>query len=559
MKSHSDEPTSCDVLIIGGGGASLRAGIEAKELGADVAIVSKSRIGYGNNTIISAGIFAATGWGTSEDGTDVHMKDTVFGGCFLNDQKLVSIAAEEATAQVPFLEKCGVVYSRKEGVLRLGHTPGHTYPRHLSTVQRGGRGLMLPLKDYAEKIGIRFYDQIFISRLFAENNQIQGAGGFSADGQFHAFSAKTVILATGGFGRIYQKTNNAAGITGDGHVLASDLGIPLKDMEFIQFYPTSLGKSGGHTLLYEAIVATLGAKLRNSQGIDILEKHGMKESIAMTRDRVTRAVMTEILDGLGVDGGVVLDLSSVPTPTHLKPFLPESWTEKQTKMIVAPTTHFCMGGIEVNARLETSISGLFATGEICGGVHGANRLGGNALAEVFAMGGVAGRNAAGLAKKINASQIPTGNLQAEADRLESSLKTGPYDLQAVRNQLKETMWFKVGILRRGADLTEALNTVDELSKMAGEIAVASPKELMRLLELRNMLLLSRIICQGALLRTESRGAHYRIDFPVEDNRNWLRNTVAKKKGESLSFEFVPGAMDYVSLADDGCRSGDSVP
>ncbi|NQU65882.1 MAG: FAD-binding protein [SAR324 cluster bacterium] len=547
MTSQIKAPISCDVLIIGGGGAGLRAAIEAKELGADVAVVSKSRIGYGNNTIISAGIMAATGWGEAEDGHDVHVKDTVLGGRYLNDQKLVAVTAAEATAQATFLEKCGVAFAQKDGMLQVEHIPGHSYPRHLSTAQKGGRGLILPLIASAEKIGVRCYDQVFISKLFADNNQIKGAGGFSKDGQFLSFAAKSVILATGGFAQLYQKTDNAQGITGTGHILAHDLGITLKDMEFVQFYPTSLGRSGSRILLYEIIVTRFGGKIRNSEGADILEKHGMKERIQKTRDRVTRAIITEMRDGFGVDGGVILDLSPVTPLSKLKPFLPESWTEDQTKLIVSPTTHFCMGGIQVDPRLETAITGLYGAGEICGGVHGANRLGGNALAEVFALGGVAGRNAAGWAGKTEPAHISAAVLQTECDRLASFYQNGQFDAPEIRNKLKETMWRQVGIIRRGKELTEALHTIEELKQMAMDITVQSPQELMQFLELQNMLVLSQMVCQAALQRTESRGAHYRSDFPAEDNRNWLCNIVIKKKETSMELACVPVSMDYVSV------------
>ena len=533
---------TCDVLIIGGGGAALRAAIEAEELGAKVAVVSKSKIGYGNNTIISAGIFAATGWGDAKDDHQVHLKDTVKGGRWLNDQALVSLAVKESTAQVPFLEKCGVQFYKKDGALRLGHTPGHTNPRHISTVQRDGRGLILPLREYAENCYIDLHDQVFITCLFVENNRILGAAGISNDGKFLVFKAKTVILATGGYAHVYQKTNNAIGITGDGHVLAKNIGVPLKDMEFVQFYPTSLGKSGGRTLLYEAIVATLGAKIKNAQGEDILAKHGMTERIQMTRDRVTRAVMEEILAGRDVEGGVVLDLSPVNPIQKLKPLLPESWSTEQTELIVAPTTHFCMGGIVVDNNLETTVNGLYGAGEICAGVHGANRLGGNALAEVFALGGVAARNAVAASKNMEFPEIPTEQLHAEKDRLNYCFRKGTYPQKEVRDTLRETMWYKAGIIRNGKELKQALDEIERLKEQSREVSVRSPEGLMSFLELTNMLTLSETICQTACMRTESRGAHFRSDYPAEDNDNWLKNIVVhadKTETLPISMEKVP--------------------
>jgi len=545
MKFTESTEITCDILIIGGGGAALRAAIEADEMGAKVAVVSKSRIGYGNNTIISYGVFAATGWGDQKDVHQVHVEDTIKGGRWLNDQALVSLAVKESTSQVDFLEKCGVQFNKKEGQLTLHHTPGHTNPRHISTIQRGGRGLILPLKEYAEKTGIKLYDQIFITRLFTADNRILGATGFSNDGKFMAFFAKTVILATGGYAHVYQKTNNAVGITGDGHVLARDLGVSLKDMEFVQFYPTSLGKTGGRMVLYEAVVANLGAKIKNSGGENVLEKYGMTERIQMTRDRVTRAVMQEIIAGRDIDGGMVLDLSPVDPISRLKPLLPESWTEDQTELIVAPTTHFCMGGILVDKNLETSVSGLFGAGEICAGVHGANRLGGNALTEVFALGGVAGRNAVSSSKKVELRPIEADALNKEKKRLTSLFQEGSLSLKSVRDSLRETMWFKGGIVRHGEELSQALREIKKLKNDCPKITVRTLEDLVGALELANLLELSHIICRSALMRTESRGAHFRRDFPAEDNQQWLKNIIVRSNGEDNGLEAVSLPMESV--------------
>jgi len=292
MSLTSSEIFSCDVLVIGGGGAGLRAAIEARERGVDVIVVSKSRVGYGNNTFISKGTFAvATGWQDSRDNPAVHMKDSVIGGCFINDQRLLKAVTQKAADQIAFLEKCGVNFFKRQGNIRLTHTPGHSYSRHVRGEHQTGRDFTLPLREYANRIGIRFAERIFITKIFTLRDRIAAATGITQDGRFLTFVATCMILATGGFAQVYLHNNNAAGMTGDGQALAFELGIPLRDMEFVQFYPTSLGALGRRLFLYEAFVFQAGAMIRNAQGDDIIAKYGLKDPMAMTRDRLTRAIM----------------------------------------------------------------------------------------------------------------------------------------------------------------------------------------------------------------------------------------------------------------------------
>ena len=399
----------CDVLVIGGGGSGLRAAIAAKQRGVDVVVVSKSRVGYGNNTFISKGTFAAaTGWRDSRDNPDVHLKDSIIGGRFINDRKILKLVTQEAVSQIEFLQRCGVRFYERGGGLGVVHTPGHSYPRHVRGRNRSGRDFIIPLRAYAERIGVRFMDRAFITRLIISRGRIAGATGIARDGVFSAFSASCIVLATGGFARTYLHNNNAAGITGDGHTLAFELGVPLRDMEFIQFYPTALGALGSRLFLYEAFVFQAGAVLRNAFGDDIIAKYGLNDPMAMTRDRLTRAIMQEILEGRGVTGGLIVDLSTVPEEelTALRQLLPSTGTQGENELIVSPTAHFCMGGISIDENAGTIVPGLFAAGEVCAGVHGANRLVGNALSEVFSMGGVAGERAAQKALESDQPDLP---------------------------------------------------------------------------------------------------------------------------------------------------------
>ena len=540
----------CDVLVIGGGGSGLRAAIAAKQRGVDVVVVSKSRVGYGNNTFISKGTFAAaTGWRDSRDNPDVHLKDSIIGGRFINDRKILKLVTQEAVSQIEFLQRCGVRFYERGGGLGVVHTPGHSYPRHVRGRNRSGRDFIIPLRAYAERIGVRFMDRAFITRLIISRGRIAGATGIARDGVFSAFSASCIVLATGGFARTYLHNNNAAGITGDGHTLAFELGVPLRDMEFIQFYPTALGALGSRLFLYEAFVFQAGAVLRNAFGDDIIAKYGLNDPMAMTRDRLTRAIMQEILEGRGVTGGLIVDLSTVPEEelTALRQLLPSTGTQGENELIVSPTAHFCMGGISIDENAETIVPGLFAAGEVCAGVHGANRLGGNALSEVFSMGGVAGERAAQKALESDQPDLPEKEVLAEKERLESFISAGGEDLQELRRDLKDVMWRKAGIIRDEEGLKAALERTRVIAACLRKVHVKDYRELRRYLELENMVLLSEMVCRAALLRTESRGAHYRTDYPEEDNGNWLKNILIRKEGKEIRLTAVPVPTEALFL------------
>ena len=540
----------CDVLVIGGGGSGLRAAIAAKQRGVDVVVVSKSRVGYGNNTFISKGTFAAaTGWRDSRDNPDVHLKDSIIGGRFINDRKILKLVTQEAVSQIEFLQRCGVRFYERGGGLGVVHTPGHSYPRHVRGRNRSGRDFIIPLRAYAERIGVRFMDRAFITRLIISRGRIAGATGIARDGVFSAFSASCIVLATGGFARTYLHNNNAAGITGDGHTLAFELGVPLRDMEFIQFYPTALGALGSRLFLYEAFVFQAGAVLRNAFGDDIIAKYGLNDPMAMTRDRLTRAIMQEILEGRGVTGGLIVDLSTVPEEelTALRQLLPSTGTQGENELIVSPTAHFCMGGISIDENAETIVPGLFAAGEVCAGVHGANRLGGNALSEVFSMGGVAGERAAQKALESDQPDLPEKEVLAEKERLESFISAGGEDLQELRRDLKDVMWRKAGIIRDEEGLKAALERTRVIAACLRKVHVKDYRELRRYLEFENMVLLSEMVCRAALLRTESRGAHYRTDYPEEDNGNWLKNILIRKQGKKIRLTAVPVPTEALFL------------
>ena len=547
MQFKEPETVSCDILVIGGGGAGLRAAIEARERGADVLVVSKSRVGYGNNTYISKAALSATGWGDPKDGPEVHLRDTVVGGCFLNDQTLVGVMAREAGSQVAFLEKCGVNFSKKEDKIQPTHSAGHSFARHIHPQRRVGSEIILPLKAYAKEIGVRFSDRVFITRLFSSEGQIVGASGVMEDGCFTIFAATCVILATGGFAHIYLHTDNAPGITGDGQALAFELGVPIKDMEFVQFYPTATGNLGSRILLYEAFVLRAGAQLKNARGENIIAKHGLSDPLVLTRDRLARAIMHEITEGLDVEGGVIMDLSPIPEVKMAKlgPLFPSKRSLGRREIIVSPTTHFCMGGVVIDKNSETSVPGLFAAGEVGVGIHGANRIAGNALSEVFAMGSVAGRKGAQKLKEMGAAELPRDEISAEKARLESLLIGGAQAPKPLFRSLKALMWQKAGVVRHRDSLNEALQRIEEFRSSISKPSITEWIQLIRVLELQNMLLISEMVCRAALLRTESRGSHYRSDHPEEDNGKWLRNILLRREERGMRLEAVPVSLDAV--------------
>ncbi|MBW2310221.1 MAG: FAD-binding protein [Deltaproteobacteria bacterium] len=550
MSFRNVKTERCDVLIVGGGGAGLRAAIEARQRGVTVTVVSKSRVGYGNNTYISKGTFAAaTGWRDSRDNPDAHLRDSIIGGRFINDQRLLRMVTQKAVDQIEFLQGCGVRFSEWGDKIRVVRTPGHSYPRHVRSQDRSGRDFMIPLRAHAERIGVRLMDRVFITRLASSGGRIAGAIGITHDGTLLTLAANCIVLATGGFARAYLHNNNAAGMTGDGHALAFELGIPLKDMEFIQFYPTALGALGSRLFLYEAFIFQAGAVLRNARGDDIIAKYGLDDPMAMTRDRLTRAVMREILEDRGIRGGVIVDLSTIPeeelAPLHH--LLPAAHITGGKELVVSPTAHFCMGGISIDENAETIVPGLFAAGEVCAGVHGANRLGGNALTEAFALGGVAGERAAQRARESGQPAVPEKEIVKERQRLEALLSKKRGDLRGPRRDLQDLMWRKAGIIRDREGLEGTLKEIRGLTQSLRGIRVENYRELIGYLELEHMVLMGEMVCRTALLRNESRGAHYRSDYPEEDSDGWLKNILIRRRGSEISLEAVPVPMTTVRV------------
>ncbi len=545
MRITTQETLACDVLVIGSGGAGLRAAIAARMDGADVLLVSKTGIGPTSNTYLSKAVIAASGWGDPDDNARVHIEDTIKGGCFLNDQRMVAQLAQNAHAEVAFLQQCGVRFEGQEGRPRLVKIAGHRYSRHVHGTHWKGGDLVAPLKRCAQDVGARMREHIFITRLIATSDQISGAAGLDANGCFYAIHAKAVVLATGGYAQIYLNTNNAPGITGDGQAMAYRVGVPLKDMEFVQFYPTAAGKRGSRLMLYERMLAQKGAVLINQEGENVLARHGVTEPSQVTRDRLTRIVFRELNQSQSSEQNLYMDLRAISKEAaeSLGAVLPTRWHRGEKVFQVTPTTHFCMGGIVTNPSGETPLKGLFAVGEATAGAHGANRLGGNALAEIFTLGARVGANAAQKAKQSEA-RTTANAFEAEQARLEQLFSNQGQSIRQSVLALKQLIWEHVGVIRDKKGLEAAM---ERLQDPLPQMVVSNSSQLIRLMELRNMRRVAALVCRAALERTESRGSHFRSDFPNENNPEWLKNIVLRQGKEGVQVETRPVRLDLVDM------------
>jgi fumarate reductase (CoM/CoB) subunit A len=529
----------CDVLVIGSGAAGMRAAIEARRHGADVLLVSKSRAGHGSNTAIAGGAMAvATGERDPEDSFETHLQDIVAGGCYLSDQRLARTLVERGPGEAQALESFGVRFISSEGKRRVTQAPGHSHPRTIVCEGSLGTGYTLPLRDYCQRVGVRFAEGILITHLLTTVDSTAGALGFDENGQLYRFQAPAVVLALGGLGQVFAKTNNVTSINGDGYAMAFEAGATLRDMEFVQFYPTAFWEEAETSwgVLYEGFVALPGFAIRNALGENILERHGLNDPRQVTRDRLTRAIMLEVVEGRGIDGALLFDLSRSPRDRveRLGMRLPKQGGQIKTEFRVSPTTHFCMGGVEVDTDCQTAVPGLYAAGEVCGGIHGANRLGSNALTVCFAMGAIAGEEAARRAVAMRQPPEAGKATQAALERLkELSSSGGTVSVEELRRTLKRTMWDSVGIIRRDEGLAGAIADITSIRHHMPDVKVATPKDLADVAVIENMAKVAEMIARAARVRTESRGSHYRMDYP-EESSEWVCSTFIRKTGEDMA-------------------------
>jgi len=569
------------VLVVGAGGAGLRAAIEASAAGAKVAVVTKSLLGKAHTVMAEGGMAAAMGNVDDRDNWRVHFADTMRGGQYLNNWRMAELHAKEAPARVKELESWGAIFDRtKDGRILQRNFGGHRYPRLAHVGDRTGLEMIRTLQDHGIHQGIDFHMETTLLTLLVSGGRCVGGFGYERErGRYLLFLAKAVVLATGGIGRAYQITSNSWEYTGDGQSLAYHAGAALRDCEFVQFHPTGMvWPPSVRGILVTEGVRGEGGVLRNNQGKRFMfddvpenyrsstadnpeegwrytqgDKNARRPPELLTRDHVARCIRREVQAGRGSPhGGVFLDIAWIKeklpnSVEHIKKKLPSMYHQfrqladldiTQTPMEVGPTTHYFMGGIQVDGDTQmTSVEGLFAAGECAAGLHGANRLGGNSLSDLLVFGKRAGEHAAGFSRDRAAvgaaavqDQIDAAIRRAEAPFERGTSGENPF---AVQHELQEMMQKWVGIVRTQSEMEQALEKLQELRRKAERVGVGGNREYNNgwhtALDLDSLLTISELVARAGAERTESRGGHFRDDFPAKDEA-WGKVNLEIRRG-----------------------------
>ena len=555
--TSSYETHEHDVLIIGAGGAGLRAAIEALAQGARVGLVCKSLLGKAHTVMAEGGIAAAMGNVDKADDWRTHFRDTMRGGKFLNNWRMAQLHAQEAPERVRELEQWGALFDRTEdGQILQRAFGGHTFKRLCHVGDRTGLELIRTLQDRGVQQGIDVYMECTITRLIKDGDRIAGAFGYWREqGRFVVFKAKSIVIATGGIGKAWKVTSNSWEYTADGMALGYETGAELLDMEFVQFHPTGMvWPPGVQGILVTEAVRGEGGTLKNNRGERFMEKYDPKRMELSTRDVVARAIYTEVREGRGTEhGGAYLDISHQPAD-YVKKKLPSMYHQFKEladvdittgPMEVGPTCHYMMGGIRVDAETgQSTVPGLFAAGEAAAGLHGANRLGGNSLSDLVVFGKRAGNAAAEHSSRVQSGALDTAQLE-EAERemlapFERADGEFPYE---IHRDLQETMQSLVGIFRNQEDLQKALGELEKFKHRLESVRADGSRlfnpgwHLAR--DLRSMVLISEAVTRSALARRESRGAHSRIDYPNLDDTWGKQNNIIVKRGGTMALEQRP--------------------
>ncbi len=540
----------------------MRAALELVKSNLKVVIVTKSLLGKAHTVMAEGGIAASLGDVDPEDNWKVHFNDTVVEGVYIGDWHMAELLAKEAPDRVYELEKYGALFDRTpEGKIMQRAFGAHTYRRLCHVGDKTGMELIRTLEDQVLHKNVTVLDETIITRIFTSNGAVAGAIGLRIrDGKFVLIKSKATLVATGGCGRLYHVTSNSWESTGEGIALAFKAGATLRDMEMVQFHPTGMvWPPGVKGLLVTEGVRGEGGLLFNTKGERFMLRYSPQKKELDARDVVARAIHNEIKEERGTEhGGVYLDIRHKGA-AFIKKKLPGMYDQfkdfagvdiTKERMEVAPTVHYFMGGIAVDAETgATNVKGMYSAGEAAGGLHGANRLGGNSLADILVFGRRAG---AAMTDYIKSSAqrtvINENDVKAEVDRVKSYLKadgSNPYDIMA---KLRDAMSEKVGIIRTGKDLVEALDEIRTLESQVGSIGVKGGllfnQGLMACIELENMLLVAKCIVMSALQRKESRGAHTRSDYPKKDPEFRLNITCSYSDGKVvLGTRSIPDMPD----------------
>jgi succinate dehydrogenase / fumarate reductase flavoprotein subunit len=579
-----------DVLVIGAGGAGLRAAIEAANTGVSVGLICKSLLGKAHTVMAEGGMAAAMANNDDRDSWRVHFADTMRGGQYVNNWRMAELHAKEAPDRVRELEGWGAVFDRTpDGRINQRNFGGHRYPRLAHVGDRTGLELIRTLQDHAVYLGMTVHMEHTVIELILDNGRAAGCLAYDRErGRFHLFAAKAIVLATGGVGRAYKITSNSWEGTGDGHALAFRAGAELMDMEFIQFHPTGMvWPPSVRGILVTEGVRGEGGILKNSEGRRFMfddipdnykpqtasdpeegwrytqgDKSARRPPELLTRDHVARCINREEKAGRGSPhGGVFLDIAWIKekikdSETHIKRKLPSMYHQfkeladldiTKEPMEIGPTTHYIMGGIRVDADTqESSIPGLFAAGECASGINGANRLGGNSLSDLIVFGKRAGEYAAEFARTNGQAHVdPAAVDRAIGVSLEPFERgesgENPYRVQA---DLQETMQALVGIVRQESEMREAFTRIQEFKQRAARVGVVGHREYHAgwhtCLDLRNLLTVAECITLSAIERRESRGGHFREDYPDKGAEFGTFNIVSKQAaGDTVQISHMP--------------------
>jgi succinate dehydrogenase / fumarate reductase flavoprotein subunit len=581
-----------DVLVIGAGGAGLRAAVEARESGLRVAIICKSLFGKAHTVMAEGGAAASMGNANSNDNWMVHFRDTMRGGKFLNHFRMAELHAKESPDRIWELEMWGALFDRtKEGKISQRNFGGHEYPRLAHVGDRTGLELIRTMqqkivalqqadkRDHGDyESHIKVFAELTITEILKENGKIAGAYGYWREsGSEVLFEAPAVIIATGGVGKTFKITSNSWEGTGDGHALALKAGANLVDMEFLQFHPTGMvWPPSVRGILVTESVRGEGGILTNNKGERFMfkyipdvfkDKYADNEEEAdrwyvdqdnnrrppelLPRDEVARAINTEVKSGRGTEhGGVFLDVSKRISAEIIKKRLPSMWHQfyelagvdiTKEAMEVGPTCHYVMGGVEVepDTAAAVGVPGLFAAGEVAGGMHGSNRLGGNSLSDLLVFGRRAGMGAAAYVKQNSTASVSDATVAAAAARIEAPFaRTGGENSYSLHAELQEVTHNLVGIIRTGTELKEAIEKIAEIRKRSANVAVSGGRKFNPgfhlAFDLDNMLLVAESTAKSAISREESRGGHTRDDFPGMDSGWRQSNHIASFDGNQVS-------------------------